>query len=237
MTGVFLCLAAVPVYAAMHAGQAKAAPPQQQPSSPQAQPAPAVAPSPAKAEPRDNDKGSGVSAVAGAASIVTATLAILFGLLAWRFNERSIRRAARQDHVRMLIDIDKIYVERPTLWRIYQGEFNSLPEPVPVDHWERARRRGLIYLYLNMFEAAYDFDRHLNWRNLNWRTKSDKEYLDSWAVFVKDFFARSPEAVEVMQTNREIYSKGFVAFVDNLMPLRAKTKAAVGPGKSSRASS
>jgi hypothetical protein len=238
VAGAFLWLAVVPAHAAMQAGQAKAKPAQQQQRLPQPQqPSPTVAPSPAKVESRDSDKGSAVSAIAGVAPIVTATLAVLFGLLAWRFNERSIRRLARQDHIRMLIDIDKIYVERPTLWRIYENEFSSLPEPDPVDHWEKARRRGLIYLYLNMFEAAYDFDRHLNWRNLNWRTQSDREYLDSWAAFVKDFFARSPEAVELMQTSKEIYSKGFVEFVDKLMPLPAKTDALAGSGKSSAASS
>jgi hypothetical protein len=149
----------------------------------------------------------------------------MFGLLAWRYNERSIRRLARQDHIRMLIDIDKIYIERPTLWRIYADEYQNLPEPgsdeakaSAADPWEPARRRGLIYLYLNMFDAAYDFDRHLNWRNLSRRTASDREYLESWTVFVRDFFARSPEAFKLMNASKDIYSKGFVEFVHNLMP-------------------
>src|SRR5260221_12286238 len=95
VAGAFLCLAVAPAHATMQAGQAKAKPAPQQQGAPNPQPSPVVAPCPAK----DNDKSSVVSIVSGVAPIVTATLAILFGLLAWRFNERSIRRTARQDHV------------------------------------------------------------------------------------------------------------------------------------------
>jgi hypothetical protein len=212
MAAILLCLVLAPGHAKAQAGQTAAEPARQQPAAQQLQSSPAFASD--KAEPKENKKDSALSAIAHVAPIVTATVAVLFGLLAWRFNERSIRRMARQDHIRMLVDIDKIYVERPTLWRIYDNEFPGMPESSPADPWEPARRRGLIYLYLNMFDAAYDFDRHLNWRNLNRRTQSDREYLDSWKIYIKEFFERSTEAAEVMRCSRDIYSKGFVQFIE-----------------------
>jgi hypothetical protein len=45
--------------------------------------------------------------IASLMPIVTAAVAVFFGFLAWRFNERSIRRQARQDHIRMIIEINR----------------------------------------------------------------------------------------------------------------------------------
>ncbi len=254
LAGVLLCLVTSPLSAQKpQATQVPAPQAQSARSSQSAQSARSALQSPnsnpAAAEPEkkpsDQSAQSGgvaITTVASIAQIITGAVAVMFGLLAWRYNERSIRRLARQDHIRMLIDIDKIYIERPTLWRIYADEYQNLPEPgsdeakaSAGDPWEPARRRGLIYLYLNMFDAAYDFDRHLNWRNLSRRTASDREYLESWTVFVRDFFARSPEAFKLMNASKDIYSKGFVEFVHNLMPGAPGEKQGAGGSKSTAA--
>ena len=218
-----LFLAAIPLQAQKKQVQAK--PPIQQLTAPQ----PEIASVPAgKPEPAGTSNASWVSMIAGVAPIVTASVALFFGLLAWRFNERSIRRLARQDHVRMLVDLDKLFIERPQLWMIYREDFKDLPLPHDSDQkTEAARRRALIYLLLNMFEVVFDFDRHLNWRNLNWRTKSDKEYMDSWKLFIRDFFHRSPEAVEVMTGSKDFFSCSFVKFIQELMPTASQVKSAV----------
>lgn len=116
----------------------------------------------------------------------------------------------------MLIDIDKIYVERPSLWRIYKDQYPGLPLPKDTaEEWEPARRKGLIFLYLNMFDAFYDFDRHLKWRYLSFKTRSDKEYRRSWIVFIAEFFESCPEAMDLLSQSTRIYSEGFVEFIKN----------------------
>lgn len=103
---------------------------------------------------------SAISKIAGVAPVVTAIGVLLFGLLTWRFNERSIRRLARQDHIRILVEIDKNLIQYPELWRIYSDEYP--PQSATTDPSnDHARRKALIYLFLNMFEAEFDFDRHL----------------------------------------------------------------------------
>src|SRR5215813_6815917 len=90
MAAILLCLVLAPGHAKAQAGQTAAEPARQQPAAPQFQPSPASASD--KAEPKENKKDSVLGAIAQVAPIVTATVAVLFGLLAWRFNERSIRR-------------------------------------------------------------------------------------------------------------------------------------------------
>jgi hypothetical protein len=139
------------------------------------------------------------------------TCATLFvGFLVWLFNQWSIRRSARQDHIRMLLDIDKQLIEKPELWLIY----DDYPAPAgrQQDPWDPARREAFIYFHLNMFEAVFDFHR---WLAPTWEV--DKEYEKSWKHYVKDFFDRSSEARRVweIQRTRTLYSTGFVSFIQD----------------------
>lgn len=56
-----------------------------------------------------------------------------------------------------------------------------------------------------------------NWRNFNWRTSTDKEYRKVFETYVRDFFERSPEAVDLMKNSTEIYSESFVTFVKDIL--------------------
>jgi hypothetical protein len=140
----------------------------------------------------------------------TTCATLLVGLLVWWFNQWSIRRSARQDHIGMLLDIDKQLIEKPELWLIYDDYL--APSGVKNDPWDPARREAFIYLHLNMFEAFFDFHRQLAplW-------VADEEYEKSWRHYIKDFFDRSSEARKVWdkQRARQLYSIGFVGFIQD----------------------
>ena len=140
----------------------------------------------------------------------TTCATLLVGFLVWWFNQWSIRRSSRQDHVRMLLDIDRQLIEKPRLWLIYDDYPIPSGEKKDEDTWDPARREAFIYFHLNMFEAFFDFHRQLAplW-------DADKEYEKSWRLYIKDFFKRSSEARKVWdrpQTKNE-FSKGFVRFI------------------------
>jgi hypothetical protein len=141
--------------------------------------------------------------------IVTGIVAVFFGLLAWRFNERSIRRHARQDHIRMILEINRIVIEHPELYCIFPGE-RDMPR-------ERVQSYALISLFFNMFDAVFDFERHLNIGNLNWRTRADRENFEAWEATIRDFFKEAPEAKHDWHKDRHVYNKAFVEWVDRLI--------------------
>jgi hypothetical protein len=142
--------------------------------------------------------------------LIPASAALLVGFAVWWFNQLSIRRSARQDHVRMLLDIDRQLIEKPELWLVYDDFPVPSGEKKDKCAWDPARRKAFVYFHLNTFEAFFDFHRSLApiW-------EVDKEYEKSWKHYIKDFFKRSPEARELWGESRtqDQFSKGFVDFI------------------------
>lgn len=149
--------------------------------------------------------------------IVTAAVALFFGFLAWRFNQWSIRRQARQDHIRMIIEVNRIFIDRPDLHCIFSKDnYISVPE-MPNTPEAQVQKKALIDLFINMFDAVFDFVRPLKEINARWRTKVDEEYLNAWEATIREFFQESPEAKSAWERDRHIYSKGFVKWIDGLI--------------------
>jgi hypothetical protein len=128
------------------------------------------------------------------AALVGAGSASMFALILWNFNERSLRRQARQDHIRMLLDADRLLIEKPELWAIYPGRSTvpSATEPTRDGSTTKSantvqgrsdaelRREAFIYYHLNMYEAVYDFYESLRERRFLGLTARDEEYYGAW---------------------------------------------------------
>lgn len=102
-------------------------------------------------------------------SIITALMALVVGLIVLNFNHWSTRRSARQDHIRMLMDIDSRLIERPYLWTVYghrpeaiEGKDDALKQLLTdTKNYRELQEDALMYAFFNMFEAVFDFHRHL----------------------------------------------------------------------------
>jgi hypothetical protein len=150
-----------------------------------------------------------VSAVAHTISVVVA---IVVGLLAivftWRYNERSIRRSARQDHIRMLMDVDQRIIQNEGMSYIFDSVRDAktqeprTPSSPPLynvdDPVERKRRQALIYMVINMFDAVFDFDQSLTLSNFTWHHGADKSYRKAWENYIRQFFRDSTEAKSLL---------------------------------------
>jgi hypothetical protein len=138
------------------------------------------------------------------------------------------------------MEIDSRLIENPHLWSVY-GKTVSIPadEKQVNKDWRAAQEEALIYTFFNMFEAVYDFHRHLGFyeqsgdadqenkdaleefikslfNKLSKRTLSaerknaDQEYKDAWETFVRDFFNKlCPRSKSIFSARQDYYSKSF----------------------------
>src|SRR5437899_1345325 len=173
-------------------------------------------------------------------SVITALMALVVGLIVLNFNHWSTRRTARQDHIRMLMDIDSRLIERPYLWTVYgqkleaaEGDEEALKQLLTkTKNYRELQEDSLMYAFFNMFEAVFDFHRHLGfigWRRIPraivskimfWsdRRKADKEYKESWDAFAKDFFSdkEGRRSWTLFERQQRLYSESFKDWVKSI---------------------
>jgi hypothetical protein len=171
-------------------------------------------------------------------SLITALMALMVSLIALNFNHWSTRRTARQDHIRMLMDIDKELIQRPYLWTVYgqnpepaEGMEEKLKDLLTATrNYRELQEDALMYAFFNMFEAVYEFHRHLGlygWRRIPraiasklmfWsdRRKVDEEHKESWDRFATDFFSdeKGRRSWKLFNRQRNLYTVSFQEWVD-----------------------
>lgn len=146
-------------------------------------------------------------------SIVISIIAILISLYSayrvWSFNETSLRRFARSDFLKRMLDIDAILIEHPELWAIWDDH-----PPKSTDRLEKYKREAFIYTHLTLFESAFDFYNYLLRKN-----KVDKDFWETWQRLMLEFFQYSCEARTFWQESvtRDTYLPEFVSFTNNLI--------------------
>jgi hypothetical protein len=170
-------------------------------------------------------------------SVITALMALIVGLIVLNFNHWSTRRTARQDHIRMLMDIDSRLIERPYLWTVYGQKLQAVPGKeeeleqllTNTKNYRELQEDSLMYAFFNMFEAVFDFHRHLGffgWRRIPraivsrimfWsdRRIADNEYKESWDRFANDFFSDKEDrrSWKLFERQNKLYSKSFQDWV------------------------
>jgi hypothetical protein len=197
------------------------------PPTPAATPALSISSSPAAnsnrlhpqnpiAAPKSNSSLMDSLLTPAALSLVVSSVAFVLSLFvayrAWSFNEVSTRRASRETHMKMLFDVGQILVTTPDLWTVYDSHSLALQRdssPLGV-----ARRAAFIYQHLNIFDLVWDY-----YNNLIKRDRVDAEYWKAWDNYIRQFFRESSEARLLFAESRtqEIYSQGFVAYINKLV--------------------
>jgi hypothetical protein len=116
----------------------------------------------------------------------------------------------------MLLDADRLLIEKPELWAIYPGRsaVASATEPTRDGSTTSSvnivqgrsdvelRREAFIYYHLNMYEAVYDFYESLRERRFLGPTAKDEEYYRAWN-FHMGFVARGVEVKRVVAAATE----------------------------------
>jgi hypothetical protein len=146
--------------------------------------------------------------------IATTSLIVSFYVAyrAWKFNDISTRRSSRETHTQMLFEIDKLLIQYPELWEIY--DTNSFRQKRDTSPLATARREAFLYQHFNMFETIHDY-----YKNIISRDATDESYWDTWKAYIKQMFKESSEARRLFQEthSQEIYNKQFRSFVESII--------------------
>lgn len=135
---------------------------------------------------------------------------VIFTFVLWRDNYVLLRSTARQEHNRLLLDIDKYLVDSPDLWAMWDEhgtKSNLSPE-------QQMKIRQFVYLVMNVYETVYDFYHHLVRRN-----KADEAHWKKWHNIITEFLCSSRFAREVVADikHRCNYSEGFITYLENVL--------------------
>lgn len=127
----------------------------------------------------------------------------------YRFNRITIRNSAKQEHQKMLLEVNKMMIADPWLWTIYDD--HPLTASRPSSEEDQARKESLIYYYLNYFDVIYEFyNKHII------MNRTDKETWRAWREYMESFLRRSSQARDIVERSYPLYERelsGFYASV------------------------
>jgi hypothetical protein len=146
-----------------------------------------------------------LSVVSFTVSIISFCLTFLTVIFTYRFNRITIRNSAKQEHQKMLLDIDKILITEPSLWTIYDNHnLNSTTVRTPE---LEAKKEALIFYYLNFFDVVYEFyNKHII------QNKNDKETWKAWKEYMDSFIRGSSQARSIIKRSKQWYESDLSAF-------------------------
>lgn len=143
-------------------------------------------------------------------SIITFLLTILTVVFTYRFNRITIRNTAKQEHQKMLLEVNKMMIADPTLWTIYDD--HPLAEGRVFTKEEQGRKEALIYYYLNYFDVIYEFyNKHII------MNRTDKETWRAWKEYMEYFFRRSSTAREIAKQAYPLYESEIAQYYGSIL--------------------
>jgi hypothetical protein len=167
-------------------------------------------------------------------SVVSLIVSLYVGIKITRFNEASIRRASRLDYTRLLVDLDRILIDEPKLWAMFDS--HPLSKKKTSDPEEKARRDAFIYLHFNIFDIVHDFYMHIIGKKRRIdvvnalykcifgkervdQCEIDADYWKSWDRYIRQVLEGSSEARAIFKDpkTREAYSNEFADYVSKII--------------------
>lgn len=147
-----------------------------------------------------------LSSVSFVISVISFMLTIVTVIFTYRFNRITIRNSAKQEHQKILLEINKMLLAEPELWTVYdQHPMNAV---TPKSPQLQAKVEALVYYYLNFFDVVYEFyNVHII------KNKNDLETWKSWAAYI-EYFIRGSSAARntILQMNAKLYEEGVYSF-------------------------
>lgn len=132
-------------------------------------------------------------------SIISFILSLVTVYITYRFNKITIRNTAKLEHNKLLLEIDKILIDDPELWGIYDNHPLSKKED-QSDLKLQAKQEAFIYYYLNLFDVIYEFYSRQIVKN-----KNDKKLWKAWVQFIEHFLSGCSQARETVKKSYHLY--------------------------------
>ncbi|PKR78217.1 hypothetical protein CEY16_00210 [Halalkalibacillus sediminis] len=139
-------------------------------------------------------------------SIFSLTISGIVAFITYRYNTVEIRNNARLEHNKLLLEIDRMYIDDPDLWSIYDN--HPISKHIERTPLKKGKREAFIYYYLNFFDIIYDFYHKQIYKN-----KNDRNDWDSWDSYIRHFFQGCTMAREMFKDSSEWYDKDFAKYI------------------------
>jgi hypothetical protein len=145
-------------------------------------------------------------------SLVSLSISIFAAYKTYGLGEYQLRLANRNEFQKLLIDVNKVLVERPELWAIYDS--HPIPREGLRDPKERARLEALAYMLLNVFECVFTF-----YGDSPRLTKAERESFAAWKGFLNNLLQDSSLMRELLDKPnlRLMYNAKLIAEVDSIL--------------------
>lgn len=123
-------------------------------------------------------------------AVLSFVNSVLFTVILYRFNRINLRTAARQEHNRLLLEIDRYLLEKEDLWLIWDANRQTLGRPLTQQETHRCTL--FIVFVLNIHETVFSFYDHAIRRN-----QEDEEHWHKWDLMLIALFKSSSIAREL----------------------------------------
>lgn len=151
-----------------------------------------------------------LSSVSFAISMISFFLTALTVIFTYRFNRITIRNTAKQEHQKMLLEVNKMMIADPLLWTIYDD--HPLADQIEETPELKAKKEALIYYYLNYFDVVCEFyNKHII------MNKTDKQTWDAWKEYIEYFIGRSSQAREIIKRSYKLYENDLSNFYRSII--------------------
>lgn len=141
-------------------------------------------------------------------AIVSLCVSLVTAYFTFVSQRKSLCHAAQQDHLKFLQEIDRILVDRPDLWSIYDSPLGTPPDPKPL-----GRQEAFIYLHFNLFTLIHDF------YDSSKLSRADRPHRHAWYNYIEQFFAESSMARSLFkdQKTQALYPAKFASWCLNII--------------------
>lgn len=128
-----------------------------------------------------------------------------------------LKRNAEHDHTNAILEIDKMLVQYPELWAVYDEHEMSKNDSINKDSIKRGRLEAFVYAHLNIFELVFEFY-HSDVAKMSYR---DMKYWEAWEKYIKGFITDSSIARQIINSPeaKNIYPEPFMSYMESSMQI------------------
>jgi hypothetical protein len=145
-------------------------------------------------------------------SILSLCISILAAYKTYLLGEYQLRLTSRNEFQKLQIDVNKVLIEYPELWAIYDS--HAMSSHGLNDAKEKAKLEAFAHMIFNVFESVFVF-----YGDSPRLTKAEREHVEAWRGFLRDFLNESSFARELLSkpASRIMYNVRFIAEVETAL--------------------
>jgi len=114
------------------------------------------------------------------------------------------------EHHKSRLEIDKLFIEYPDLWSIYDN--HPVTKQIELSIQQQVRKDALAQYHLHLYKTVYEFyNEHLI------KSRQDRKAWKIWVQYIEHDLERSSHIRETAKKSYRVYDKKLVKFYKNII--------------------